>query len=759
MIQRTIPHTITAAYAIIFFLVVIFGGAGRAAIVRADESVDDVVADEPCPELKRLKSESATIGGNAWNTMLGWIYHQWPADDTSSPFRVQKLPEKNEPPQSGAEIYGWSSYSRLVCAAERKRGTPNNCPSICWGKTCGKRDSDQYGWNNGSENFCTNPDGQTCMRPPWDDYPLDRDAYPQQVAKGAYAELDYDHPERVYEALLPDEEKKIMTAEEVMAQHIPKNKRTLKYCRYPVNGWLKIRQLKEDGWVKLGGRIYSASVPVPVPGREPGAEYVNWPERKNCILHPEENVCHYQVMYDPWQKEFVGWAWSPRVRWISFSGSTSYAFRSLWQNPNICGAKCTEISYDTTAKRSKWNSSFTGVWVQTLGGNIFAKKGFAGVAPPPGEVNTPYIIITGRYTQGGETKRGVIAPWEGECDNPDNSTCSRVGREQFDPRARAPSEERRGALADLSFPRASQNANRSFIKRSMLGTVDTSGFMPASDAFVPQKNAKGNLVRRIADEAAIWSAATSSANGLGAVIYYHDGDLVLGEDDADKKIIYSSMNGVPGAGTVVVRGNLIIKRPFEYSSLAVKDIRQLASISWIVLERVTPAVALPPGKPADISDDDWKAGGNISIDDCLASSSTPTQNDVAQGKQLARIAGTFFAEHAFATGTGHGGQGAGECSALGVSFETTHTIRPDRGDTCTGTQSEQPDGSASCTVLQTNYYDVPLEIEGIVVARNMMFQRVYRGRNRGSEIIVNTGRMLVNPPPGLAEFSKSLPLW
>lgn len=771
MIIKTPHHSGSVICASIFFLFVYFSMGAFATQVYAEEPPceGEFCATEVCPELKSLKSSAATIGGNAWNTILGWIYHQWPADNLSSQFRVKKLKADSVSGQTGAEITGWSSYNRLACKAQREAGTPNNCPSICWGKTCGQKDSDEFGWNNESTNFCNDP--KKCFVPPVASYYTPGTAE-YDKNKVAYAELDYLHPEKVYEVEVVDSTTKavtIMSGADVEKKKILKKNRTLKYCRYPVNGWLKIRQLKEDGWVKLSGRIDSTSVPIPTKGVDPGIDYVKWP-KENCKANPEAEVCKYQVMYDPVQKEFVGWAWSPRVRWISFSGSTIYSTGSEWHNTFICGESCLKISFeqtdpDTDPKkgRSRWNSSFIGVWVQALGGNIFAKKGFTGVVPPPGEKNTPYLIVTGRYTEGGLSKIGAITSWESECDDPNNTVCAPVGRKRSDEGTATPVGERTGVLPDLSLPQASGLANRSFIKRSMLGTIDTSGFIPVSDALVRQINSKGNRVQRITDEVKLWEAAESSADGLANTIYYVEGDLVLGDADSDKKIIQNALTNPTGAGTVVVRGNLIIKRPFEYGSGIVKNIHQLASISWVVLKRTSPAVSLPDHKPADITVADWKAGGNISIDNCLPSNEIATLQKVNDGKQLARLVGTFFAENTIATGTGHGEAdeaGVGKCANLGNPFTTTSRIYPERGDVCKGIKSEDlVTKIVSCTITQTQYYDVPLEIEGVLVAKNILFQRVYRGRNRGSEVIVNTGRALVNPSPGLAEFSKSLPSW
>ncbi len=760
------------ACASIFFLFVFFGMHGLTRVLAVEAPPDDFTADEPCPELKDLKSKTATIGGNAWSSTLGWIYHQWPADDLSSRFRVQKLAENAEKGQTGAEIAGWSSYNRPACKAQRAAGAPQNCPSICWGKTCGSADSIANGWNNDSPKFCNDPTADECMLPPWDQYARDKAQFPKQVAKGAYAELDYANPEKTYTVVQADKSIKIMTPEQVVAQKIEKKNRTLT-CRYPVNGWLKIRQLKEDGWVKLSGRIYSDSVPVPpVPATDPGKDYVNWPDREDCIARPDAKVCKYQVMYDPAQKEFVGWAWSPRVRWISFSGSTIYTTGSQWHNTSICGKSCTIISYDEGTKRSKWNSSFIGVWVQALGGNLFAKKGFSGVSPPPGEKNTPYLIVTGQYTENGAPKSGAVTSWEGACDDKKGGTCSNVGRESTS--TKSPAEQRIGALSNLSFPTnpaTPSMASRSFIKRNVLGTINTEALFPASGELGEKKNKFGNLIKPITTspkpEEDIWgimsdpASVVTSALPLGGKIYYYEGDLVIGSDtDRVERVIMPALGDDSGAGTVVVRGNLVIKRPLVYGRAGVMNFKQLASISWIVLKRKSPASSIPSNKPADVSDDSWKAGGNIIVDNCLPSQNDSIRDDIAKGQQLARIVGTFFAENLFATGTGRGGEGAGECANLGIPFTTTVRIYPERGQRCSGVENTDPvTEEVTCTSTQKQYYDAPLEIEGVVVAKNILFQRVYRGRNRGSEVIMNTGRMVVNPPPGLSELSRSLPLW
>lgn len=51
----------------------------------------------------------------------------------------------------------------------------------------------------------------------------------------------------------------------------------------------------------------------------------------------------------------------------------------------------------------------------------------------------------------------------------------------------------------------------------------------------------------------------------------------------------------------------------------------------------------------------------------------------------------------------------------------------------------------------------PLTVRGLIVAHEFSWQRTYADRTRGSEEIIYDGRAAVNPPPGFADVSKSLP--
>jgi hypothetical protein len=53
-----------------------------------------------------------------------------------------------------------------------------------------------------------------------------------------------------------------------------------------------------------------------------------------------------------------------------------------------------------------------------------------------------------------------------------------------------------------------------------------------------------------------------------------------------------------------------------------------------------------------------------------------------------------------------------------------------------------------------------LTVHGIMMAKKFKFQRAYASvLNEPAEKVIYDGRLLVNPPPGLADFAKGLPIW
>lgn len=53
--------------------------------------------------------------------------------------------------------------------------------------------------------------------------------------------------------------------------------------------------------------------------------------------------------------------------------------------------------------------------------------------------------------------------------------------------------------------------------------------------------------------------------------------------------------------------------------------------------------------------------------------------------------------------------------------------------------------------------DNPLTVQGFMAGRSFEFEREFASAERGAELIIYDGRVVINPPPGFADFVKSLP--
>ncbi|MEK7545525.1 MAG: hypothetical protein AAB554_00440 [Patescibacteria group bacterium] len=152
---------------------------------------------------------------------------------------------------------------------------------------------------------------------------------------------------------------------------------------------------------------------------------------------------------------------------------------------------------------------------------------------------------------------------------------------------------------------------------------------------------------------------------LDGKIYYFPSGLTIGAP-----IEFKNSSGAARAnGLVIVKGDLVIDGDLTYQDRNESDLKNLASIGWIVLR-------------------DGAGGGNVYVG--------PTVN---------RSVGAFFAEETIDTGGG-----------------TT-----------------------------------PFEATGVFVAKKFEFKREYASRTSGSERVIFDARVILNPPPGLSDATRSLP--
>ena len=168
-------------------------------------------------------------------------------------------------------------------------------------------------------------------------------------------------------------------------------------------------------------------------------------------------------------------------------------------------------------------------------------------------------------------------------------------------------------------------------------------------------------------------------------------------------------NGASGAGTIIVKGDLRISAPITYEGSAVASVKKTPSVAWIVIK------------------DDNENGGNIIIDNCIPA---PFPTSPAGAVILS---GAFIAEGTISTG--HGGSSKGDKGAA------------------------LPNSSNPCPAGSFGDNDLPLQVNGMMMANEFKFQRVYTGNDTGAESIRDDGRLIVNPHPGLEEAAKALPVW
>ncbi|MEI6287994.1 MAG: hypothetical protein WCP18_00200 [bacterium] len=155
-----------------------------------------------------------------------------------------------------------------------------------------------------------------------------------------------------------------------------------------------------------------------------------------------------------------------------------------------------------------------------------------------------------------------------------------------------------------------------------------------------------------------------------------------------------------GNGLVIVKGNLFIGNDISYESNSPSDLKQLASVGWLVLgdvvvsptvKNIVGAFVLLGGKKTD--------GNQI---DC--NKDIKFADNFPKYKQNG--CGAFF------------------------------SFNPEYKDT-------------------TNF---PLNVYGLIVSHAFDLRRTYTSLSQGSESIIYDGRLSVNPPPGMTGFVEALPV-
>lgn len=659
-----------------------------------------------------LHAQDVEIGGWAWNSLLGWISQRdiisdLDAKERKGTFGVVKYDEGKGKPDV---IEGWSWSSSYGF--------------MCWGRTCKtlctreQEEKNQCLSSDEAQDLAGSPDPPDGSREP--------------IAKIT------------------------KTVEEV--ETVIKGKLQNKKL-FVVKGWAKLITLQEGGWVSLSGCTEEVE-----------------PDKK-CPSDKD-----YGIFYDPDTQEFRGWAWNSTVGWIAFSGKTLYdtpysfvekgderyevkdgrantpdgsrlvddliaeGFRFIDKDKGracLTPGLCEDIGFSEKLGKSPWRTQYVGPWIQTRGANtrdpdlgttLFSREGFD-ARTSPGFVAEQ--VFTGEYdeigsdgTKTGKKLRGSIGIATG-CDVSDRK-CKSIGKKRAANELIENSDLRAGALL-LEFPKQSKKDKNKLVSR--FGSLQKKAFTTVS---VPgKKNGYGYHVKSIDGEAALNSVWTA---GLQNTIYLYDASGESGSAVLPTTLFFGSEiarnhiqlnNGTrSGAGTIVAYGaDIKIYRPFIYEKGTVDDLKKLASVAWIALK------------------DESGRGGNIIFDDCIPPMLHVDNSDIAEKDKLrltsVPLAGLFFAEGKIQTGIGDGK----ECIKSIRALVDQEALSAGLGKILT--KAFQGDFSE---------LDAPLTIEGIAAAAKFDLQRVYGGFDQGSELILDTGRARVNPPPGIEDIIRSLPV-
>jgi len=514
---------------------------------------------------------------------------------------------------------------------------------------------------------------------------------------------------------------------------------------YQVQGWAKIIQLKDLGWIQLS----ECSIKL-----EPG---------ELCPLDKQK----FGIHFDDVTNEFRGWAWNNNLGWFAFSGKTlydtpySYAIEYADDEKKTVKARyeirvhpgtgepvvflpneqisideaekrglkivldasaclnqtlCKDVGFIETVGKSPWRTQYVGPRIETSGGTAFSREGF-----DLGDIDFADEAFTGEF----KDKQGVLQPGK-------IVGSTRLEKKRRDSNKKAPGKnpppadpkrDRRESALRIEFPaQASKDKNKLI---SALGTLNKLALTTLS----PRDGVKnkygyevvnfnqiefGGVTNHLKGKIHLYKPAIS---GPGQVLQI--GSVT---DRAPHTIMNSLNNTTSGAGTIVAYGaDIHFYAPIRYDQTALSSppLSRLASVAWIALK------------------DDKGNGGNIIIDDCIPPFLRPDNKGYFTSVS---VDGLFFAEGTIETRSGDGKKCIKEIDTIpGLTAAQK-------------TELKKPFRSAISDI------DIPLSVEGSMIANTFSFDRVYGGYDQGSEDIIDTGRAQINPPPGITDIVRSLPV-
>ena len=191
----------------------------------------------------------------------------------------------------------------------------------------------------------------------------------------------------------------------------------------------------------------------------------------------------------------------------------------------------------------------------------------------------------------------------------------------------------------------------------------------------------------------------------------------------------SSADGDSGAGTIIIEGDLTINANITYNSTTPNNLQEIASIAWIVLGNVNidTSVTKVAGTFVILGDGTTDSGKLMTGDDQYICESGSCGDGIPN---IGETCETCPAD-------------IGQCLGSGECGDKI----PDVGETCENCRGDAIKGP------------YPLSFSGMVVAKEIVLERTYFDYLSPAEIFEYDGRVLLNTPPGLANFAGKLPAW
>lgn len=700
---------------------------------------DDARRGECIPE-----AGTKRLGGRAWNSSIGWLTQDFDirfANNQSVHCYLGLKQDRQD--ETLGEVTGWS-WSRFGYA--------------CWGKTC----KTQARKNKA-------PDGN--------DPKVIIEKSPNEQECRARARLQF-----------PDNQ--MDNVDELRARLASE---CFKSAKHVLKGWLYIPALEgktsDNGWICLSPITWPAAGSTTKTGCD--------------TLVGDNRAIEYGVLFDPLRREFFGSAWSSAVGWIVFSGSTlaekdreiceGKADRIIRQDATLTAqrqaliAQCLydigRVSYSDTLddslrrcadkvgsdaakikermqclfdmrnidykiadhlaigddypicetkaqgviiadpqrnmehelaqclfdrnnllnalRLSKWKTSYIAPGIAVKGGNVYSETGFGGTANTVSFVD--YLIFT----------PGSKNNFQELCRESSPELCKqfskKIGSNANDPPEDRERKRLRRAIempatqsnTESKQPATKKESNQAILK-SPIGTINVSKLIARN---ARNKNVYGNTVKIL--------------QGAGTEIT----DTALDGGNGCNLLSSPRMQSCGGLGNTVV--------VIEDKNFRISEAMRFSNSSWASQESGGTTFVIN--------------GGNLLIDQNLLYE----QSQVNRLDKLASVAWIVLAKNGDTAGS-TGNIIFGDCMKPDLQLRARASgVFYAEGKIKTGT------GNGKNCIFANG--DVPLVVNGIMVAKSFDFARDYEGD--GAETIDYDGRLLVSIPPGLSDMVATLPKW